>query len=118
MVSFHRAFVNIFMFDYLVKASNHEVKKTLSIIKEARIERQAHRLHRKGWTNDKEKSGRRSAKIPLWVLASREYSKYFDKNIPVEDRRKESDKFLKLEEVRTPWGEKISPKAFWLVDRL
>ena len=104
--------------DYLNKVSAWEAKKTLAVIKEAKAEKTIHRFHRNGWTNDKEKSGRRTAKIPIWVLASREYSKYFDPRIPYEDRRKEADKFLKLREVRTPWGEKISPEAFHLVDKL
>ena len=108
----------MFDIDYLKKVQVWEAQKTLAVIKEAKDQRTIHRFHRKGWTNDKEKSGRRTARIPIWVLADKEYSKYFNKEIPYEDRRKESDKFLRLNDVRTPWGEKISPQGFLLVDKL
>ena len=108
----------MFNYDYLKKVSEWEALKTLSIIKGVKERKVMHRHHRNGFSNDIEKSMRHTARIPLWVLASKEYSKYFDMNIPVEDRRKESDKFLKLTEVKTPWGEKISPQGFMTVDRL
>lgn len=108
----------MFNFDYLKKVSQWEAKKTMNLIEDNKIERSIHRTHRNGFTNDKAKSGRRSARIPIWVLANPEYAKYFDKEAPVEDRRREMENFLNLPYIRTPWGEKISPKAFLLVDRL
>lgn len=107
-----------YKYDYLSTVSNWEAKKTLAVIKEAQNRKTVHRFHRRGWSNDKEKTMRAVARIPLWVLAHPEYGKYFQKDHVYEDRRKEQNAFFKLDHIETPWGEKISPQAFLEVDRL
>lgn len=108
----------MFNYDYLKKASAWEAVKTLSIIKGVKERKSVQRTHRNGFSNDKGKTMRHTARLPTWILGVPEYAKYFNPSMPFEDRRKEMDKFFKLEYVWAPWGEKINPQSFLTVDRL
>ena len=61
-----------------------ECKKNLTI----------YRHHRKGWTNDKEKSMKHITSIPEWVYFDPEHKKYFDPRMSKEERRKSIDRWI------------------------
>lgn len=51
--------------------------------------------HKRGWSNDKEKTMRHVTSIPAWVYFDPEHSKYFDPRMGKEDRKKSIDKWIK-----------------------
>lgn len=113
--------------EYLRKVSLKEAQDTLTqirkaqtygIVKEVKEKRTIHRFHKRGFSNDKERSMRHVFKAPLWLLFHPEYSKYFPKCSDPKERQTHFLDFMRLPHIKTPWGEKISPRAFLVTDTL
>jgi len=75
---------------YVLARRRAEIKRTLEECKE---QRSLNLLSSNGWNKDKTLKAK--AKIPQWMIFDEEYGKYFDPEIPVEDRAKEKEKLLK-----------------------
>jgi hypothetical protein len=67
-------------------------QETQECLKEAKKLRSANFLGNKGWNKDKTMRSR--ACLPQWMFFDKEFGKYLDSTMPVEDRRKEEEKLL------------------------
>lgn len=115
------------MSEYLKRVSLKEAQdtlvkiqkaKTYGIVKETKELRTIHRNYKRGYTDNNEARRRFTFRAPLWILFHPEYMKYFDKNATEEERKVDMTNFFKLPYIQTPWGEKIDPKTFLVIDKL
>lgn len=67
----------------------------MTIMKEVKALKSIYRAHRQGWSNDREKSMKHAARIPLWMIFDKEKSRYFDPNMDKHEEKKELLNFLK-----------------------
>lgn len=82
--------------EYLKKAGRRDVMDVLSHCADLKS---VYRGHRKGYTNDRDKSMRHIATVPMWVLQDPEWGKYFDNTHNSIDLKKDVEKFLQ----KTDW---------------
>lgn len=67
----------------------------MSLMQYIRDLKTVYRGHRKGWSNDKGKTMKHMAKIPMEYIFHPEYRKYFDPQMDRHEDRKNTDAFLK-----------------------
>lgn len=82
------------MSEYMKKVSDFEAVKVMEIAQAVKERRSIHRLHRNGYTNDRAKSMRMIASVPLALTFHPEYKKYFDPLMDAKERRKNLIAFL------------------------
>lgn len=78
-------------YNYLQRASAQDVR---SIMRDCHDLRSVYRNHRRGYSNDRCRTMRHIAEIPISFYFDKEYSKYFDSSASPKDRQKDLDKFL------------------------
>ena len=78
-----------------LRCTPEEAQKTIAVMEEIKLLKQTYRLHRKGWTNDKQRTMRHRVRVPLWMIFHKEYGKYFDKSADQHEDKKNTELFLK-----------------------
>lgn len=78
-----------------LRCSEKEAQQTLAVMNEIKELKSTYRFHRKGFTNDRERSMKHSARIPLWMIFHKEYSKYFDPEADKHEDKKNTAAFLR-----------------------
>lgn len=78
-----------------LRCSSDEAKQTIAVMNEIKDLKKMYRYNRNGWSNDKGKTMKHVAKIPLWMIFHKEYSKYFDPNMDRHEDKKNTESFLK-----------------------
>lgn len=86
---------------YLAECSPVESQKVLAHANAVKAQRAIYRHHRQGYSNDRGRTMRHIASVPVSVVFSKRYRHYFDPQIPYEDRRKMTMAFLRQYEKDT-----------------
>ena len=78
-----------------LRCSPEEAVKTMAVMQEVKALKSIYRHHLNGWSNDKEKTMKHAARIPLWMIFDKEYSKYFSPLMDRHEDKKHTESFLR-----------------------